>query len=90
MATLYIEAYGSEGGPLLHAETLAIGETSSQSGALPGGTVPLVIWLTADVPCQFAIGADPAAGAGSRYLPADLPRAYAAAGGHKIAVIEQQ
>ena len=90
MATLYIEAYGAEGGALLYAEAVAIGDVSAQSAALPGGTVPLVVWLTADIPCQFAVGGDPEADAASRYLPADLPRACHATGGQKIAVIEQQ
>jgi len=90
MATLFIEQFGQLNGPLTAKQTVAVGATSAQSAALAGASESVVCVVTSDVPCQFEIGANPTAGAASRYLPADLPRAVQAVAGQKVAVIEKQ
>lgn len=100
MATLYIEehtdlAFGPDGQTLQSVvgmpavtQKVAVGGTSAQSAALAASTRFVV--LTADVGAQWAIGANPTADGDSAFLPAGVPRGFRAAGGEKIAVIEQQ
>lgn len=99
MATLYIEEYsqimddahGRDAqvpAELIAKQKVTIGASSAQSAALSAGVTYVVV--TADVPCQVEEASNPTASGTSRYLPADVPRAFQVTAGNKLAVIEQQ
>ncbi len=96
MATLYIaefsKLYTNPNGvgqmgvtPPLAQQTVAIGGSSLQSGALNAATT--AVRLHADAICSVAFGTDPTATATTARMAAGQTEYFGVAGGTKVAVI---
>ncbi len=94
---LYIEEYADmqedvsgaqmqSPGQLVAKQKVAIGAASAASAAFNARTEYII--LTADVKCQWELGAT--ADASSRYLPANVPRSFNVENQTTLEVIEQQ